>query len=126
MYYTQYVRNYVGVSVVREHYYKLLKDFPLDHMITLSMLCQITETSDKTVDKIISCCSPQEGNEKILEYLILDIKSNEDLVGFCNAIEKIVGDDSAALKSFINGETLILNTLLPHTYVYINYACVRT
>ena len=76
-------------------------------MMTLSILCQFTEMSDQKVDKIISCSSPQEGNEEILEYLIFDIKNDNDLVDFCNVIEKIVGDDSTALKSFRNGENLV-------------------
>ena len=100
------IRAYIGVSVVKEHYYKILKDFPSDHMITLSRLCQLTEVSDQKVDKTISCCSAEEGNEEILEYLIFDIKNDSNLVEFCNTIEKIVGDDSAALKSFRNGEIL--------------------
>ena len=102
------VSNLVGFSVIREHYYRLLKDFPSDHMITLNMLSQYSEISDRTVDRIISCCSSQEGNETILEYLILDVKSNNDLVDFSNNIEKIVGDDSSALKSFRNGKIIIM------------------
>ena len=104
--------------MVKKHYYKLLKDFPSEHMITLSILCQVTEVSDQKVDKIISCCSGEEGNEEILEYLIFDVKNNNDLIEFCNTIEKIVGDDSAALKSFRIGEIHTYTLQLNCNYTY--------
>ena len=85
--------------MLKKHYYTLLKSFPSDHMISLNRLCQLADISDQTVDEIISCSSPQEANEKILDYLIVDIKNDNSLLDFCDAIEKIVGNDSVALES---------------------------
>ena len=97
-------------------------------MNTLNMLSQYTEISDRTVDRIISCCTPQEGNETVLEYLILDIKSNSDLVEFSDNIERIVGDDSTTLKSFRNGKicTCMNGILLCSCYIITNHNYVHT
>ena len=109
MYIASYVRTYIfynviGVDVVKKHYYKILKDFPSDHMVSLSRLCQLANISDQTVDRIISCPSSHEANEVILEYLMLGIMSDHGLLDFCVAVKKIIGNDATALESFQSGK----------------------
>ena len=89
---------------MKKHYYKILRDFSSDHMISLSRLCLLANISDQTVDKIISRSSLHEANEVILEYLILDIKNDHSLLDFCDAVEKIVGSDSTILESLRSGK----------------------
>ena len=111
--------------MVKKHYYKLLKEFPSDHMISLSRLCLLADISDQTVDKIISCSSSQEANETILEYLILDIKNDNNLFDFCDALEKIVGKDSATLESLRSGKMFVHKQINIYINIYNKYKYIH-
>ena len=91
--------------MLKKHYYDILKGFPLDHMTSLSIFCQVTLVADATVDKIISCSTSQESNREILDALIDITAIDGSLIKFCNAVEKIVGSTSPVVESLRSGKS---------------------
>ena len=87
----------LGVAVLKKHYHTLLKSVPEDHMITLGRLSQTTELSDQTVNQVISCSSSEEANQMILDYIIVTIKCDSDLLEFCTTVEKLL-ENSAVVE----------------------------
>ena len=59
-------------------------------MTTLGRLSQTTELSDQIVDQVISCSSSEESNQQILDYVIVTIKRDSDLLEFCSTVEKLL------------------------------------
>ena len=78
------------------------------------MNCLQNHLSDSDICKILSMASGQ--NQKILNFLILRLKNKEDLLDFCDSLEKIDGA-SPSLK--IIAEQLRKGTSITATYVFI-------
>ena len=96
----------VEIAVLKKHYYKILKGFPLDHMTSLSIFCQVTLVPDATVDRIISCSTSQESNRQILDELIDITAIDGSLTKFCNAVEQIVGSTSPIVGLLKSGKSI--------------------
>ena len=97
---------HVAIAVLKKHYYNILRNFPSNHITSLSALSQATCLSDATVDKIISCSTSQESNREILDTLIHITAMDGSLAKFCNALEGIVGSLSPVMEPLRNGKSL--------------------
>ena len=95
---------YVGVAVLKKHYYILLRSFPSDHMITLGKICQLTFIDDGLVDRILSCSTSRQANRAILDIMIVMVKSDIELLDFCNALGGILGNMPAVLMPLRIGQ----------------------
>jgi len=94
----------LGVAILKKHYYNLLKSFPSDHMITLGKMCQLTFIDDGLVDRILSCSTSRQANRAMLDIMIVLIKSDLQLLDFCNALEGILGNMPAVLMPLRIGQ----------------------
>ena len=60
-------------------------------MITLEKVYQKkVKISDRTVDIITSCRSVKESNRKILDVLIINIKTDRHFLRFCDIMQALV------------------------------------
>lgn len=105
---------HVAIAVLKKHYYDILRNFPSNHVTSLSALAQVTCVSDATVDKILSCSTPQESNREILDTLIHITAMDGSLVKFCNAVEKIVGGMSPIIEPLRNGKAKLNYIIMCH------------
>ena len=96
-------------------------------MTSLSIFCQVTMVPDATVDKIISCSTPQESNRQILDELIEITANDGSLTKFCNAIENIVGSKSPIVELLKSGKSICtwLHTYI-RTYIHTHLCTVCT
>ena len=115
---------YVAIAVLKKNYYDILRNFPSDHVTSLSTLAQVTRVSDATVDKILSCSTPQESNREILDTLIHITAMDGSLAKFCNAVERIVGILSPVIESLRNGKAK-LNYIFMYHITTCNQICQR-
>jgi len=79
----------------------LWRNFPTDHMITLSTMCETFEIEAEFIGRIISCSSSEEANRIILDHAISISKGDNQIMTFCDLMEKMVNDPqlSDALKT---------------------------
>lgn len=87
----QKVFNSTVLDVLRKHYNNLWRNFPTDHMITLSTMCEAFEVEAEFIGKIISCSSSEEANKTILDYVI-SITKEHQVMTFCNLMERMIND----------------------------------
>ena len=81
-------------AIVKAKYVEILSYFPENHEATINSLQN--RLSDSDICEILSLTSGQ--NQKLLNFLILRLKSKEDLLDFCDDLEKIDGA-SPSLKT---------------------------
>ena len=99
-----YICYYLGVAVLKKHYYNLLRSFPPDHMTNLGKMCKHTIITDELVDQVLDCPTPEESNQAMLDIMILIIKEDNDLLEFCKALEGILGNKLTVLGPFRIGQ----------------------
>ena len=127
--------SHVAITILKKHYYNILRSFPSDHMTSLSRLCQGTVIDDAIIDRIISCSTSQESNTEILDTLISKTGTDGSLIKFCNAIEEIIGSNSPEVETLRNGKQLamfiifvnvpsyVVCIVCTHKYVHCMYVC---
>ena len=91
-------------------------------MITLGRLSQTTELSDQTVNQMISCSSSEESNQQILDYLIVAIKRDIDLLDFCTTLLKLL-ETSAVVESLRAGQCGLIVIIYEFTVRFVD--CIR-
>ena len=99
--------TFLGVAVLKKHYHNLLRNFPSNHMTTLSIMCQHTIIPDSDVDQILSCSTSKESNKKILDIMIEIIKDDTYLLKFCKALEAMLGNIPTVLRPLRIGQYII-------------------
>ena len=62
-------------------------------------MCQHTIIRDTLVDQILNCTTPEESNKAMLDFLLVIVKTDSDLLWFCKALEAILGDMPTVLGS---------------------------
>jgi len=94
-------------SIIRAKYHEILACFPENYEVTLSNLQSCLDDSE--ICEILSLSS--DHNQNILNCLIQRMKSKEDLLDFCDSLEK-VNKSSPSLK-------LIIEQIKKGTYMCI-------
>lgn len=86
--------RHVDFATVKAKYVEILSCFPKNYEATIN--CLQNCLSDANICEILSMTSDQ--NQKLLDFLILRLKNKEDLLDFCDNLEKI-DDGSPSLKT---------------------------
>ena len=79
--------NYTGLELLRAKYTRILACFPENYGTTIQ--CLQNYLGDSEVAEIVSLSSGH--NQKILDCLIRKVKRDEDLLDFCEVLDKISG-----------------------------------
>lgn len=77
----------IDFAIVKAKYIDILSCFPENYEATIG--CLQSHLSDSDICEVLSMTSGQ--NQKLLDFLILKLKSKEDLLDFCDNLEKIDG-----------------------------------
>ena len=72
-------------------------------MVTLGRLCNVIPVDDEKLDEIIAGTDSPVANKKMLDLLILLIKNDNNLLDFCNSLEKILQDMPTVLGPLRSG-----------------------
>ena len=111
-------------AIVKAKYAEILSCFPENFEATIN--CLQNYLSDSDICNILSLTSDQ--NQKLLNLLILRLKNKEDLLDFCDNLEKIDGA-SPSLKDIaeqlrkrkyvhMHITTLLLTAIIMYVYSY--------
>ena len=77
----------IDFAIVKDKYTDILSCFPENYEATIG--CLQSHLSDSDICEVLSMTSGQ--NQKLLDFLILKLKSKEDLLDCCDNLEKIDG-----------------------------------
>ena len=103
---------FTDFAIVKAKYAEILSCFPENFEATIN--CLQNYLSDSDICEVLALASGQ--NQKLLNLLILRLKNKEDLLDFCDNLEKIDGA-SPLLKT-------IAEQLRKSMYVYYNITCI--
>ena len=78
--------------MLHSYYDTLWQNFPQDHLITLSRLCDLLPVDEKLMQTIASYSSSEVANKRILNAAISNVKHDSVLLGFCILVEKLIED----------------------------------
>ena len=79
-----------------------MKSLSSNHMTTLTRLQNVVKVPEDKVDSIKTAPNSDIGNEMILSYLISLILTENDIITFCNMVEKMIGGDPEKCESVAN------------------------
>ena len=74
-------------ALLKATYIDILRSFPEDYQQTLGKLQD--RFTDEQICKVLKCTSTGSANKMMLDYLINNIKSREDLLDFCDQLDKL-------------------------------------
>jgi len=87
-------------------YYEILLDcFTDDHVTTLCTLCEIVKVDEGFFNQVLSMTNTKEANRRILNALISMLKSDNQLVGFCEVFKALINIRKRFSKEIIEFET---------------------
>lgn len=82
----------LGLAALKKIYPSLLKSLSSNHTTTLGRLQKAVKVPEQKVESFNSAPNSDVGNEMIMSYLIGLIQTENDIVNFCDVLEKMIGD----------------------------------
>ena len=87
-----YVCTCIALEVLKKHYHTLWRCFPNDYMSTIATMCDQCSVGESIIEVITSLQTPEECNRAILDYVICGTKGDDELMAFCNLMEKFISN----------------------------------
>ena len=89
-----YICGYsIALAILKKHYHALWRSFPDDHLVTLTVLCDECKNVDPDIiQSIASLQSSEQANKFMLDYVILILKGDQQLMAFCDLMEKMINN----------------------------------
>ena len=89
-----HITTITGRTMLHSYYDTLWQSFPQDHLITLSRLCDLLPVDDKLVETIALYPTTDQhvANRRILNAALSNVKRDNELLGFCVLVEKLIDD----------------------------------
>ena len=81
------------LTILKQYYPSILKSLSSNHMTTLTRLKDVATLPEDQVESFMTAPNSDVGNELIMSYLIGLIHTEDDIDGFCNMVEKMIGGD---------------------------------
>ena len=80
--------------MLHSHYDTLWQNFPQDYLITLSRLCDLLPVDERLVETIALYPTTDQdvANRRILNAALSNVKRDNELMGFCVLVEKLIGN----------------------------------
>ena len=87
-----------GRTMLRSYYDTLWQSFPQDHLITLSRLCDLLPVEERLVETIALYPTSEHdvANRRILNAALSNVKRDNELLGFCLLVEKLIASPNKA------------------------------
>ena len=84
--------------MLHSYYDTLWQSFPQDHLITLSRLCNFLPVEERLVETVALYPTSRHdvANRRILNAALSNVKRDNELLGFCVLIEKLIADPDKA------------------------------
>ena len=84
--------------MLHSHYDTLWQNFPQDYLITLSRLCDLLPVDERLVETIALYPTTDQdvANRRILNAALSNVKQDNELLGFCVLVEKLIDDPAQA------------------------------
>ena len=92
----------LALTILKQSYPSLLKSLSSNHMTTLTRLQNVATVPEDKVDSFTTAPNSDVGNEMIMSYLIGLIHTENDIMGFCNMVEKMIGGDPEKCECVAN------------------------
>jgi len=74
-------------TLLKAKYRNILQSFPEDHQQTLGKLQD--SLTDQQMSEVLDCTDSDSANKMMLDYLINNIKCREDILDFCDQLDKL-------------------------------------
>ena len=87
-----------GFSLLRLKYTDILQSLPNDHQQTLLKLQE--RLADNVICNVLTCTNSYIANKMMLDYLIGGMKCREDMLDFCDQLDKF--NDSLDLLPIVH------------------------
>ena len=109
---------YLALEVLKKHYNTLWRCFPDDYMLTLTTMCEVCTVGDGIPELITLLQTPEDCNQTILNYIISITKGDDQMMAFCNLMEKFINNTrfSKIISAFKKGTYVHANI---DVYMYI-------
>lgn len=140
MYVHTYVNTYVctcfviliGIAILKKYYSIILESLPDNHTKSISVLSENAPVDEAFFNEILSLTDYKEANHRILNAVILMMKSDNNIIGVCKLVRMLVGSKrfSKEILQFESGKILTVNLNIDiRTYIHIcmyvrTYVCV--
>ena len=87
-----------GRTMLHSYYDTLWQSFPQDHLITLSRLCDFLPVGERLVETIALYPTSEHdvANRRILNAALSNVKRDNELLGFCLLVEKLIASPNKA------------------------------
>ena len=84
--------------MLHSYYDTLWQSFPQDHLITLSKLCDLLPVEERLVETIALYPTLEHdvANRRILNAALSNVKRDNELLGFCLLVEKLIASPNKA------------------------------
>ena len=82
-----------ALAILKKHYHALWMSLPDDHLITLIVLSDVAKNlNPKLIQVVTTLRSPEHANQLMLDYVIFILKGDQQMMAFCNLIEKMINN----------------------------------
>ena len=89
-----YVCGYsTALAILKKHYHALWRSLPDDHLVTLTVLCDECENINPEITQMVATLqSSEQANEIMLDYVIVILKGDQQMMAFCDLMEKMINN----------------------------------
>ena len=117
-----------GRTMLHRYYDTLWQNFPQDHLITLSRLCDLLPVEERLVETIALYPTSEHdvANRRILNAALSNVKRDNELLGFCLLVEKLISSPRKAkiTEKMKSGQFYVECHVYPYGTCIHTYMCV--
>ena len=81
----------IGIAVLKKYYSIILESLPDNHTKSISVLSENAPVDEAFFNEILSLTDCKEANHRILNAIILMMKSDNNIIGVCKLVKMLVG-----------------------------------
>lgn len=82
-----------ALAILKKHYNALWRSFPDDHLVTLTVMCDECKNVDPHFTQVVaSLQSLEQANKTMLNYIILIVNGDQQIMAFCDLMEKMINN----------------------------------
>ena len=112
----------IVLDILKKNYVKLCECLPQDYMKTIDKMKQLQGVPYDDLQSLRKAMTPRIANEGILCVLIRQIKSDIDILKFCDCMNQLVDNTASgqSISTLRNGMSILLLLLL----LLLLYSCI--
>ena len=95
---------FTAIVLLRKYHDVILDYFPDNHITTVGLLNGVVALREGFMDEIIACTDPREGNQRMLNAIVIILEHDRELVRACELVKALIGDKKYS-KEFLEFET---------------------